>query len=94
MEFIVEWVFNCLVFVLNSVIWLFAGGLNIIFSILPNSPFLEVISTYDISIYKYMPYLSWFLPIKQMLGILVSWLGCMLTYYIYSVVMRWVKLIE
>lgn len=91
---ILEWIFNALVYIINVIIWLFAAVLKLVLSILPNSPFLSLSSTYDISVGKYMPYLSWFLPIKSMLGILIAWLGCMLIYYIYSVVMRWIKLID
>lgn len=91
---IVQWIFNALVFVLNTVIWLFASVLNIVFSILPNSPFLDLSTTYDLTIHKYMGYLSWLLPIKQIISILFVWLGCMLVYYVYSVVMRWIKLID
>lgn len=91
---LIEWIFNALIFIINTIIWLFASVLNLVLSILPNSPFLDLSRTYDISVAKYMPYLSWFLPIKSMLGILIAWLGCMLIYYIYSVVMRWIKLID
>ena len=91
---IVEWLFNALVFIINTIIWLFASVLKLVISFLPNSPFLELSRVYDVSISKYMPYLSWLLPIKSMLFILISWLGCMLIYYIYSVVMRWIKLID
>lgn len=89
----VESIFNLLVFILNTIIWLFAAVLNIVFSLLPDSPFLNI-STYGLSINKYLSNLSWLLPIKQMIGILVIWLGCMLIYYVYSVVMRWIKLID
>lgn len=89
----VESIFNLLVFILNTIIWLFAAVLNIVFSLLPDSPFLNI-STYSLSINKYLPNLSWLLPIKQIIGILVIWLGCMLIYYVYSVVMRWIKLID
>ena len=89
----VESIFNLLVFILNTIICLFAEVLNIVFSLLPDSPFLNI-STYSLSINKYLPNLSWLLPIKQIIGILVIWLGCMLIYYVYSVVMRWIKLID
>ena len=89
----VESIFNLLVFILNTIIWLFAAVLNIVFSLLPNSPFLNI-STYSLSMNKYLSNLSWLLPIKEMIGILVVWLGCMLIYYVYSVVMRWIKLIN
>lgn len=89
----VEFVFNILVYIINTVIWLFASVLNIIFSFLPNSPFNSIV-TYDLTISKYLSNLAWLLPIKQIVSILGVWLGCMLIYYIYSVVMRWIKLIE
>ena len=89
----VESIFNLLVFILNTIIWLFAAVLNTVFSLLPNSPFLNI-STYSLSMNKYLSNLSWLLPIKEMIGILVVWLGCMLIYYVYSVVMRWIKLID
>lgn len=89
----VEFVFNILVYIINTVIWLFASVLNIIFSLLPNSPFTNI-STYDLTISKYLGNLAWILPIKQIISILGLWLGCMLIYYIYSVVMRWIKLID
>ena len=51
---IVQFVFNLLVFVLNTIIWLFASVLNIIFSLLPNSPFLDLSTTYDLTVNKYI----------------------------------------
>lgn len=89
----VEFVFNILVYIINTIIWLFAAALNIIFSLLPNSPFTNI-ATYDLIISKYLSNLAWILPIKQIISILGLWLGCMLIYYIYSVVMRWIKLID
>lgn len=90
----VEFVFNCLIYILNTVIWLFAKVLSLIFDLLPNSPFLNITTLYDRSVGNYMGYLSWFIPIKQILGVTVAWLSCMLVYYVYSVVMRWIKLID
>lgn len=90
----VEWIFNVLVFVINTVIWLFASVLNLVFSFLPDSPFLSIVTTLDASIGDYLSYLNWFIPIPKMLGILAIWLSAMLIYYIYSVVMRWLKMIE
>lgn len=89
----VEFVFNILVYIINTIIWLFASVLNIIFSLLPNSPFTNI-ATYDLTISKYLSNLAWILPIKHIISILGVWLGCMLIYYVYSVVMRWIKLID
>lgn len=91
----VESVFNCLVYILNSIIWLFAKVLDLVFSLLPNSPFLALDTMmFSYGIDKYLGYLAWLIPIKTILFILISWLGCMLIYYVYSVVMRWIKLID
>jgi len=89
---IVQWFFNCIVYILNTVIWLFSKVLSVIFSILPNSPFSSIPDNSSIS--EFMPYLAWILPIKSIVGILVTWLSAMSIYYIYSVVMRWIKLID
>ena len=78
----VEFVFNILVFIINTVIWLFSAVLNLIFSLLPNSPFNSIV-TYDLTISKYLSNLAWLLPIKQIISILGLWLGCMLIYYVY-----------
>lgn len=92
----VEFVFNLLVYILNTIIVLLAKVLGLVVSILPDSPFLNFgTSTYAINgIGKYMQYLAWLIPIKNIILIVTAWLGCMLIYYCYSVVMRWIKLID
>lgn len=88
----VEFVFNLLVYLLNTIVWLFGKVLSVIFSVLPNSPFINVTSSNSIS--KYMGYLAWLLPIKSIVTILVVWVSAMSIYYMYSSVMRWIKLID
>lgn len=89
----VESVFNLIVYICNTVIWLFGKILNIVLSVLPNSPFINI-NTYTKTTNDFFGYLSWLIPIKEIIGITVLWLSCMLIYYIYSVVMRWIKLID
>jgi len=42
---------------------------------------------------KLLSYINWLIPVDLMLSFLSYWLLCVAGYYIYSVLMRWVKLI-
>lgn len=57
---------------------------------LPQSPFQ---STYDGVIYKldFLPYLNWFIPFDNALMILQLWLPCIITYYLYDGVSKFLK---
>lgn len=91
----VEFVFNLLIYVTNTFIVLLSKVLAFIVSVLPNSPFLNIVRyAQQNSMVDYLGYLAWLIPIKQMLIVLFSWLGGMLAYYLYSVIMRWLKMIE
>ena len=41
----------------------------------------------------YLGYLNWFLPVASFIKIGLAWLTCIGLFYLYSVAMRWVKLI-
>lgn len=88
---IVEFVYNLLIYLLNTVIFLLSKVLELILSVLPNSPFLNINTP---SIDKYLSYLAWLVPIKQISIILSVWLSAMLLYYLYSTGMRWIKMID
>lgn len=92
----VEFVFNLLIYIINTIIVLFSKVLSLIFSVLPNSPFtgLTAFVSRNSTITYYLSYLSWLVPIKEIIAILVVWLNAMMIYYVYSVVMRWIKLID
>lgn len=90
----VENVFNLIVYILNTIIWLFGKTLSFVFSVLPDSPFLNIFPSVSRSNDDYLNYLAWLLPIKQLVQITALWLSAMLLYYIYSAVMRWIKLID
>lgn len=62
-----------------------------VLSVLPHSPFQQYIK-----IFKDLPYLStlnWFFPISDMVTVGLVWLSAIALFYIYSVIMRWIKLI-
>ncbi len=72
-----------------------AGGVNAILSLLPDSPFV-ILDKLDGSgaITKILSYVNWFIPIYTFVGILEGWLACVAIYYVYQVVLRWLKAIE
>lgn len=88
----IELIFNFIIYLFNLVIWLFCGIVKIIFSILPNTPF--DVSSYTFGSEKYFGYLNWLFPIEMILNITFIWCGCMLVYWSYNFIMRWIKLID
>lgn len=66
----------------------FSGGLM---RLLPSSPFQKYIAMFDDL--PYLDYLNWFLPIKSFVVIGMSWLGVITVFYLYSVLLRWLKII-
>lgn len=71
------------------------GILETIISVLPQSPFTGVIITLqDEMSQTAISYLNWFIPVGDILGILTYWLSAITLYYIYSVVLRWIKVIN
>lgn len=82
---------NCLISFLNYVIDVFASLINFIFSLLPGSPFSSV-SLSPIS--KWLGYLNYLLPITEIIAILSLWGTCIGVYYLYQIVLRWVKVVD
>lgn len=69
-------------------------GLQII-SIFPASPFQPLINSLKGSaVAEVLGYVNWFIPIGTMLGILAGWLACIAAYYVYQIILRWIKVIE
>lgn len=63
-----------------------------VLSLLPHSPFQSILS-YIEPIGPYLGYLNWFVPIDWILSVLLVWLGVVATFYLYSIIMRWIKMI-
>ena len=59
--------------------------------VLPLSPFRQFLDQYaDIPA---LGYLNWFFPVRDCLTIMLAWLGAVGLFYLYSIVMRWLKVI-
>lgn len=63
-----------------------------VLGLLPLSPFTQYIE--KLKDMPFLGYLNWFIPIKELLIIGASWLGVIGLFYLYSIVLRWVKAIE
>ena len=72
-------------------IGIFTALVALILAFLPTSPFQGVIQT--ISEIPYLQYLNWFFPVTECIAVLQVWLLAIATYYVYSAIMRWVKVI-
>lgn len=61
-------------------------------SVLPHSPFQQYISQWQNL--PALGYLNWFLPIRSCLIIFASWLAALLVYYLYRIILRWIKAVS
>ena len=66
----------------------FAGLLK---EVLPTSPFREFLDQF--AEIEYLGYLNWFVTVGDIIIVMELWLAAVSAYYLYSVVMRWVKVI-
>ena len=60
----------------------------IILSVLPTSPFDKYLDSLG-----NLGYLNWFIPVGSFIKILLTWVTAVGVFYIYSIIMRWVKMI-
>ena len=68
----------------------FAGS---IVKVLPLSPFQPYKYLDQLSNLDYLGYLNWFLPVGSCVKIGVAWLGAIAAFYLYSIILRWIKAI-
>lgn len=66
--------------------------LAVIMVALPNSPFQMI--TQNATVSRYLGYLNWFIPITFMLGVLQAWLIAVGIFYVWQLLLRWLKAIE
>lgn len=76
---------------LQTILGIFQQLWYAIASFLPGSPLKAFIRA--IGNIPYLAELNWFLPISEMITVLELWLVVVATYYIYSAIMRFVRVI-
>jgi hypothetical protein len=81
MEMIFNWITDKLLYIIN-----------IIMSILPDSPFVMLAKDGDIQ--NVLGYVNWFFPVTEMIAILETWLIAISVFYAYQIILRWAKAIE
>lgn len=64
--------------------------ITILLKILPTSPFL-LVSEINLS---FLEELNWVIPIDFMISVSLTWLICIAIYYIVSIALRWIKVIQ
>lgn len=60
----------------------------------PESPFVVLNEMSNSDFYTWLKYLNWFIPVSSFVSILETWLLGIGIYYIYQIVLRWIKVIE
>ena len=66
--------------------------LALVLKLLPLSPFSKYIDALEEV--PYLGYLNWFVPVKDFVAIGSAWLGVITTYYLLSILLRWLKAID
>ncbi len=61
-------------------------------SFLPHSPFTAVLDAMESL--PYLNYLNWFIPVPAFIAIGELWLAAISTYYLYSIILRWIKAVD
>ena len=65
-----------------------------IIQLFPASPFSILDNLSGTVAYEWLQFLNWFIPVGTFVGILEAWLSGIAIYYIYQIVLRWIKVIE
>ncbi len=76
----------------NAIMDIINTALNYIFSFLPGDPFLSIID--EIGSVPAMQYINYFVPVDKLLIITSLWLGAIATFYLYQIILRWIKAID
>lgn len=65
-----------------------------VINLLPESPFVILDELSQSEFYEWLRILNWFIPVNTFVSILEGWLVAVAIYYVYQIVLRWVKVIE
>ena len=76
---------------MDALISIFDKFEDVLCSLLHSSPFHQYIANF--SNMNYIKYLNWFIPVGDIVTVGFAWLFAIGIFYLYSIVMRWVKMI-
>lgn len=77
--------------IINSLLEWLQGIADKAVDLLPDSPFQALDNTL---VKDFLPYLNWFFPVSFMISTMELWLSAIATYYLISIVLRWLKAID
>lgn len=89
---IVGWLGYGLISLFNKFIEFLGFTLSGLFSLLPKSPFSNIADS--IRDVPFLGYLNFIIPIGEIIAILSLWLVAIALWYMYQIVLRWIKAIE
>ncbi len=81
------------VFLVNMANWFIQAlgvSLQAIILLLPESPFLLMFDKLP----DFVIGMNWLLPISEMMATGEAWLGAIIVFYAYQIVLRWIKAIQ
>lgn len=81
---------NFIINIINFIIKIFGGIISGILSVLPNSPF-SVFNNSSVS--EYLSGFAWIVPFGQIISLLELWTAAIIVYYVYQIVLRWLKVV-
>lgn len=76
---------------LSNILDIFNTLWSAIISFLPGSPFKAIIA--NLSGIPYMAELNWFFPVHECVIVVEVWLTAVALYYVYSAIMRFIKIL-
>ena len=66
--------------------------LDWVLSVLPTSPFTKYVDA--LQSIPYLNYLNWFVPVGTFIAIGQAWLVSVGLFYVYMIILRWIRAIE
>ena len=64
---------------------------SMILSVLPHSPVQKYLASFDNL--PYLGWLNWFVPVSAIITVAETWLVCIGLFYLYQIILRWVRAI-
>ncbi|MFI3116043.1 MAG: hypothetical protein R3Y12_07885 [Clostridia bacterium] len=80
--------------IINGVVDFLYNILFFVIDLLPDSPFSTLSLVISDEIKVYLGYMNYFIPVNFFIAVLEIWLSAVVVYYIYILILRWIKLIN